>query len=126
MPREKLTKDFARVEFQCPCCMKCAMRPEFMDALQRLRDEYGKPIRINSGYRCANHNARVRGAAESQHLYGNAVDIACDNIFDRDRLIELAFKFGFTGKEISPVHVHLDRRSTGARLIWTDLKGACL
>lgn len=45
--------------------------------LQPLRDAVGKPIIINSGFRCPAVNARVGGAAASAHLYGRAADIRC-------------------------------------------------
>ena len=31
---------------------------------------------VTSGYRCPIHNAAIGGAAESQHIYGTAADIA--------------------------------------------------
>ncbi len=43
--------------------------------LQPLRDVYGKPITVNSGYRCEALNKRVGGARTSQHMTGQAVDI---------------------------------------------------
>jgi len=42
--------------------------------LQPLRERYGKPIRISSGYRCAELNRRVGGVVTSQHLKGEAAD----------------------------------------------------
>lgn len=48
-----------------------------VNILQPLRNAYGKPIRVNSGYRCSklNSHPEVRGKANSQHLYGQAADI---------------------------------------------------
>lgn len=46
------------------------------NVLDPLREAYGQPIRVNSGYRCAKHNLAVGGAANSQHLRGEAADIA--------------------------------------------------
>lgn len=45
--------------------------------LQPLRDKLGKPIIINSGYRCKqlNSHPKIKGAANSNHLYGFAADI---------------------------------------------------
>ena len=43
--------------------------------LQPLRNHTGQPIRISSGYRCRRVNTQVGGAANSQHVTGNAVDI---------------------------------------------------
>ena len=45
------------------------------DILQPLRDAYGKPILVTSGYRCPALNAAVRGARGSQHMLGEAADI---------------------------------------------------
>lgn len=42
--------------------------------LQRVRDWYGLPIRITSGYRCTELNAMIGGAPTSQHRFGEAVD----------------------------------------------------
>ena len=48
--------------------------------LQPLRDRYGKPITITSGYRCKALNSLLRGADHSQHLRGEAADItSADN-----------------------------------------------
>lgn len=49
--------------------------PELVELLQKIRDHFGKPVVINSGYRTAKHNKDVGGAAYSQHLYGMAADI---------------------------------------------------
>ena len=36
----------------------------------------GKPITVNSGYRCPKHNRAIGGATTSQHLRGEAADVA--------------------------------------------------
>lgn len=43
--------------------------------LDSVRDEYGHPIRVNSGFRSADVNAKVGGAKNSAHLEGLAADI---------------------------------------------------
>lgn len=53
-----------------------------MDQLDIIREGYGKPIIINSGYRCPALNKAVGGVADSYHQKGLAVDIRWD-----DRLI---------------------------------------
>lgn len=47
--------------------------------LQPLRSAYGKPLTINSGYRCPALNKAVGGAATSQHTKGQAADIAAND-----------------------------------------------
>ena len=43
--------------------------------LDPLREQYGKPIRVTSGYRCPKLNNLVGGAPNSQHMRGEAADI---------------------------------------------------
>ena len=45
------------------------------NVLDPLRELYGKPIHISSGYRCPRLNKAVGGEANSQHLTGQAADI---------------------------------------------------
>ena len=47
--------------------------------LQPLRVLYGKPMSVNSGFRCERLNILVNGARTSQHKKGEAGDIACDS-----------------------------------------------
>ena len=46
-----------------------------MEYLQKIRDHFGKPIIISSGYRCERHNRSVGGATASKHKQGMAADI---------------------------------------------------
>ena len=71
-------KYFTPEEFQCQCgCGAKNINHDLVKILEKIREHYGKPVRINSGVRCKTHNARVGGAANSQHLstYGTAADI---------------------------------------------------
>jgi uncharacterized protein YcbK (DUF882 family) len=47
---------------------------ELAKNLQVLRDEVKKPIKITSGYRPAQHNAKIGGASKSRHITGQAAD----------------------------------------------------
>lgn len=106
----QLTKHFSTVEMDCPHCGKCNMQPEFMAKLEQLRVAYGKPITINSGYRCPEHNKAVGGAPNSFHMQGRAADIAVPNKAERYKLVKIAMQLGFSGIEISSVHLHVDNR----------------
>lgn len=44
------------------------------NVLQPLRDSLGCPVIVSSGFRCAELNKRIGGAANSGHLYGQAAD----------------------------------------------------
>lgn len=50
-----------------------------MDQLDTIREGYGKPIVINSGYRCPELNKAVGGVSNSYHQKGLAVDIRWDD-----------------------------------------------
>ena len=45
------------------------------EVLQPLRDAWGKPLYINSGYRCPEVNKIAGGQPTSQHLKGEAADV---------------------------------------------------
>lgn len=47
--------------------------------LQKIRDRFGKPIRITSGYRCEELNKLVKGSKTSQHRFAQAADITSSN-----------------------------------------------
>lgn len=55
-----------------------------LDFLQDMREKWGSPIRINSGYRCPELNKAVGGAKTSAHMYCNAADLSPIN----DRFVE--------------------------------------
>ena len=46
-----------------------------LNVLDPLRERWGVPIYVNSGYRCEALNARVGGSKTSYHLQGMAADI---------------------------------------------------
>ena len=45
------------------------------NVLDPLREKYGRPIHVSSGYRCPRLNKAVGGAVTSQHTTGEAADI---------------------------------------------------
>ena len=75
-------KYFKINEFVCRC--GCEMPAEVQaniealvsNVLDPVREAYGKPIYVNSGYRCEKHNKAVGGVPRSQHLVGQAADIS--------------------------------------------------
>ena len=76
--RLHITKNFHINEFKCPCCGVANISEEFVEHLQRLRDIYGEPIYITSGYRCPEYNRQIGGYYKSPHLTGKAVDIVTE------------------------------------------------
>lgn len=49
------------------------------DLLQPLRDAWGGPIKVTSGYRCPALNRAVKGSATSAHTCGWAADLVPEN-----------------------------------------------
>ena len=58
--------------------------------LDPLRRAWGKPILVNSGYRCPALNKAVGGVASSQHLRGEAADITTGSPETNKQLYDLA------------------------------------
>ena len=59
------------------------------NVLDPLRQAWGRPIVISSGYRCPALNRAVGGVATSHHLKGMAADINTGNPVDNRRLFQL-------------------------------------
>ncbi len=52
---------------------------DLLPRLNLIRFQYGKPLKVSSGYRPAAFNANAGGAARSNHLRCQAVDFADPN-----------------------------------------------
>ena len=57
--------------------------------LDPLREKFGKPIVVSSGFRCAELNAKIKGSRTSQHCKGEAADIMPKNHADLKSLFKL-------------------------------------
>lgn len=64
------------------------------NCLDPIREAWGKPIGVNSGYRCRRLNEAVGGATNSQHLKGEAADITTGSKEDNKRLFKLIQTLG--------------------------------
>lgn len=62
--------------------------------LDPLREAYGNPIIVTSGFRCERLNKLVKGSKTSQHRFGQAADIRTvpDTIEENKKLFDLAIK----------------------------------
>jgi hypothetical protein len=66
------------------------------------------PFVINSAFRCQQHNKNEGGRAESAHIYGLAVDIACSNNHARFLIVKALIQSDFTRIIIYPTFIHAD------------------
>ncbi len=79
--------------------------------LDPLRQAWGRPLTISSGYRCPELNKSVGGSPTSHHLRGMAADITTGNKVDNRKLFQLIvdLKLPYTQlideKDFSWVHV---------------------
>ena len=70
----QLSPSFRVREFACKGSDVVLLDEELVVLLQCIREHFGKPLHITSGYRTAAHNAAVGGSKSSQHLLGRAAD----------------------------------------------------
>lgn len=80
--------------------------------LQPLRDAWGKPLHINSGYRCPELNREVGGVPTSQHVKGEAADVACDKPVELARLAA-SMHLPYDQMILYPTFVHFSHRLKG-------------
>ena len=114
---------FKEKEFACKCCGQLPpLAKENIEALVEnvlnpARQRYGGPVLVNSGYRCARHNAAVGGVANSQHLRGEAADICCGNNERLAKIIEENGRYDQLIRYIGPGgkirFIHVSWKSNG-------------
>jgi len=77
----RLSEHFVRSEFACRCgCGFDTVDHMLIVVLEVVRNHFRRPVLINCGCRCPDHNRAVGGAQNSQHLVGKAADIVVDGI----------------------------------------------
>lgn len=68
------TKEFESKDGK-PSPWRTVVNPQLIELLNKIRDEFGEPIVVTSGYRSPEHNAKVGGVKNSMHVLGQAADI---------------------------------------------------
>lgn len=103
-------ENFTLKELSCKHCGESYIDEYSLDALQDLRDEWGKPIVLTSAHRCIEHNKAVGGAPRSYHLR-LAFDCVCPKE-EQEAFAKLAKEVGFHGiiQYRNRGFVHLDCR----------------
>lgn len=72
-----------------PASLKGNIEALVDNILDPLREAWGRPIIVTSGYRSPALNKAVGGVATSQHQQGQAADITAGNPADNRRLFQL-------------------------------------
>jgi len=122
---EQLTKNFTKKEFDSKCGREMPENvleniKKLAENVQIIRDEIGKPIKINSGYRSPEHNKKIGGVSNSQHVLGCASDLSVNGMTSKDlhKVILKLIKEGKIhngGVGLYPSFVHYDIRKNPAR-----------
>ncbi len=121
-----ISKDFSFSEFEsskiaeekgiCNVIRSFAVRDALKslvdNVLQPLRDIAGVPLRINSGYRCSELNAAVGGVPTSQHVKGEAADVAFPKPIELARMAA-DNHLPFDQMIIYPTFVHFSHKLNG-------------
>ncbi|MCF0231229.1 MAG: hypothetical protein HUJ63_02930 [Enterococcus sp.] len=90
---EELTKTSTGLANIPPKWVEDNLKRLCVNVLQPIRDLYGFPIYVNSGYRSREVNKAVNGVSSSQHIYGYAADITAGSREENRRLFNLILLF---------------------------------
>ncbi|ABR46757.1 Peptidase M15A [Alkaliphilus metalliredigens QYMF] len=111
----QISKNFKLKEFQCgDGGYQVRLDSQVLKKLQELREQTGRPVLINSGYRTPSYNQQVGGSPRSQHLLGKAADIMVPGM-ELESLARVAEGIGFGGIGIYRTFIHVDVRSEKVR-----------
>lgn len=116
--------NFSYSELRCKSGDRCPYDDRLRHlawTLQTIRNEFGKPIRVNSGYRSPEYNKEVGGVSNSQHVHARAADLAPasgrdDDLAELKRVVEelaIAGKIPNGGIGKYATFVHYDMRTSG-------------
>lgn len=115
-----VSKYFKESEFSCPCCNACELDKDFLKKLNIARGCAEAPFKINSGFRCASHNASLpQSSPNSSHLSGHAADISTPDPETRYKVLYGLIVASFTRIGIGKTFIHVDDDPTKTHsLIW--------
>lgn len=117
-------KYFKNSELACKSTGVVKLDSAFRDNLIWLREQYNKPMIVNSCCRSAAYNKQVGGHPNSLHVYDTphhgtkgtaAIDIHMPSGVDKAELIKLALAHGWS-VGVAKTYLHLDTRTDSAGL----------
>ena len=107
--------NFKEQEFKCTASGLCNMEPKFLESMQQLRQHFGRPLKISSGYRDpSTHPIESSKGEPGVHAHGLAADIIISHGLAYDLLNMVMTLRIFTGIGIAqkghPGHrfIHVD------------------
>lgn len=110
------TADRCGIDNRLPKSLICNVNGLIDNVLDPLREAYGKPVTVTSGYRCEVLNKAVGGSKTSEHMKGMAADIVGTpntkeenkRLFSLIQELEIPFTQLIDEKNFSWVHVSYD------------------
>lgn len=75
-----------------------------LNLLDPIREKWGNPIRVNSGFRSKELNKTIGGAGNSEHMKGTAADITTGNKENNRRLFDLIAGCGLPFRQLIDEH----------------------
>jgi hypothetical protein len=95
------------------------------NVLDPLREAWGRPITVSSGYRSPNLNVAVGGVKNSQHVQGQAADLVAGSRAENKSLFELILKLKLPfdqliyekGNAQGPQWIHVSYAATNRRQV---------
>lgn len=118
--QRSVTAERLKIDNRIPEAAQANITALVDNVLDPLRQAWGKPLTITSGYRCTALNKAVGGSKTSQHITGQAADISTGNIVDNARLFHLIIDsklpfdqliFEKGDIKVGPAWVHVSYRS---------------
>lgn len=100
------------------------MSQEFIDLLDKMRQQCGFAFVVTSGFRTEKHNAEIRADGKesvdnSAHESGLAADIQTEDGYHKYKLIETAIKLGIKRIGIGRNFIHVDiDKSKPQEVVW--------
>lgn len=102
-------------EFKCKCneenCHFTLIAYRLIYAWDKVRSKWGKPLTVNSGFRCQLHNEDIGGENHSRHTIGHAIDIDTHLMEEQEEkdFIELCLAyFDIVLKYDTFIHCHIE------------------
>jgi len=120
--KRQLSENFQALEFACSHCGQLKISMELINKLQEFRNWVGKPIHINSGYRCSLHSVEIGSKRTSEHCLGNAADIRIDSTMNMyqmfTKLITIFPRVGMYHTHDGRGFIHVDTKKD--QLFWIN------
>lgn len=105
-------KYFKPSEFKrcTPSCEISQMDTDFLELLDKVREDAGVPFVLLSAYRNPSHDMTRGRTGKGYHTLGRAVDVSCMNGNIRLIMIKACISLGLS-VGVYPTFLHIDNRS---------------